>query len=60
MLNGVMSNRDIDFSTRIINLVASNVNLNKYIEIDEINIKHSDYIKLILHNVLKSEFLVYF
>ena len=45
-----LSNSDIDFSTRIINLVASNVNLNKYIEIDEINIKHSDYIKLILHN----------
>ena len=45
-----LSNRDIDFSTRIINLVASNINLNKYIEIDEINIKHSDYIKLILHN----------
>ena len=45
-----LSNRDIDFSIRIINLVASNVNLNKYIEIDEINIKHSDYIKLILHN----------
>ena len=45
-----LNNRDIDFSTKIITLVASNVNLNKYIEIDEINIKHGDYIKLILHN----------
>ena len=45
-----LNNRDIDFSTRIITLVASNINLNKYIEIDEINIKHGDYIKLILNN----------
>ncbi len=45
-----LNNRDIDFSTKIITLVDSNVNLNKYIEIDEINIKHGDYIQLILNN----------
>ena len=44
------NNRDIDFSTEIITLVDSNVNLNRYIEIDEIDIRHSDYIQLILNN----------
>ena len=43
-----LSHRDIEFALRIITLIESHASINQYIQLDEINISHGDYIKLTL------------
>jgi cell division protein FtsQ len=43
-----LSHRDVEFSLQTIALIASTSNLNQYIQLNEINIRHSDYIELTL------------
>ena len=43
-----LSHRDIEFALRIITLIENYSSMNQYIQLDEINISHGDYIELTL------------
>ena len=43
-----LSHRDIEYALRIITLIENHANMNQYIQLDEINVTHGDYIELTL------------
>ena len=43
-----LSHRDIELSLRIITLIENHSSMNQYIQLDEIDISHGDYIELTL------------
>ena len=43
-----LSHRDIEFALRIITLIENHASLHQYIQLDEINVNHGDYIELTL------------
>lgn len=43
-----LSHRDIEYALRIITLIENHASLHQYIQLDEINVTHGDYIELTL------------